>query len=242
MEFNQGDATSYLLRIEERLEEVEEALEHIPDGQKNPVAENMKIHSAKEYRLAIVFIDINDFTGYLRRNGKYETAVMLNILNPIVIEVANYYDGFFEKNTGDGILAYFGAGKSDPRSTCLVAEFLAVIRWMVREVINDELTDHGYEAISISAGVDYGDSYVSRVGTSSTKNQQLNQITVISDAANIASKLESDAKDSEFVLGSGFESNHRDDCGWKDFVRYRGTVGGRSTYQYSAILDPFGTR
>lgn len=98
-------------RIDDRVETVEERLENIPTDRKMPDLEDMTIHSAKRFRLGTVFIDINDSRGYMDRNGVEGTLFMLNNLIPELMELVREYNGYFEKNTGDGILAYFGAGK-----------------------------------------------------------------------------------------------------------------------------------
>jgi len=54
----------------------------ISRGRTNPSLEELTIHSAKKYRLGIVFVDINDFSNYMSRNDDEDTLFMLNVFIP----------------------------------------------------------------------------------------------------------------------------------------------------------------
>lgn len=191
-------------RVNEQVSIVEERLEHIPDSYSMPELEDMTLHTAKKFDLGIVFIDINDFTDYTDRNDYDEVLFMLNLFVPEAMELVRDYEGYFEKNTGDGIMAYFGAGEDDTDTATLVIEYLSALKYALANHINPCLRDHGIEPITISAGATMGEAYISRIGVHS-----LNRRTAISTAANVASKLEHASESNEFYVGEGiYEYTH----------------------------------
>jgi len=95
-------------RIEERVETVEERLEDIPKGRTNPSLEDLTIHSAKRYRLGIVFVDINGFSDYMSDNDDEDTLFMLNVFIPEIMELVRDFGGKLEKTRGMGFLRTLG--------------------------------------------------------------------------------------------------------------------------------------
>jgi class 3 adenylate cyclase len=191
-------------RVDEQAAKVEERLEHIPDSYSMPDLEDMTLHTAKKFDLGIVFVDINDFTDYTDRNDYDEVLFMLNLFVPEAMELVRDYEGYFEKNTGDGIMAYFGAGQDDEATAALVIGYLSALKYALANHINPTLGTHGIEPISISAGATMGEAYISRIGVHS-----LNRRTAISVAANVASKLENASGANEFYVGEGiYEYTH----------------------------------
>ncbi|SFS92624.1 adenylate/guanylate cyclase domain-containing protein [Halostagnicola kamekurae] len=182
-------------RVEERVEEVEERLDEIPSGRTMPDKEDMLIGSAKKLSLGFVFIDINGFTEYCEENDEEDILMMLNIFIPEIMEIARHYDGTFEKNTGDGILVYFGSEDGDVEACQTVLLYLQTVKYALKYHINPKLEERNIVPISISAGASYGVAHISRVGVHS-----LNRRTAIGNSANIASKLEDIAEEDQFLI------------------------------------------
>lgn len=74
---------------------------------------------------------------------------MLNLFVPEVMEAARSSDGFFEKNTGDGIMVYFGANKSDGDIAHTLLEYLADVKWITANHVNPYLEKHDVEPVTI---------------------------------------------------------------------------------------------
>ena len=212
-------------RIEDREDTIDERLEEIPSGQTTPRLESLNLHSAKEYRLGMVFVDINDFSGYISRNDGEETLFMLNLFVPEAMELVRDYNGKLEKNTGDGILAYFGAGDDDDEAVESLLEYLATLKWSLANQINPILDNKNIETITISAGAAYSTVYISRIGAHSG-NQQMNRLTAVSSGANVASELEDMAGTNEYFVNDGvYENSDRED-GWGQHLDDRGRHEG----------------
>jgi class 3 adenylate cyclase len=209
-------------RVKERAEAVDERLEHIPDGQTMPDLEDMTIGSAKEFRLGIVFLDIASFTDYSGSNDDEDVLFMLNVLVPELMELARDRDGIFEKNTGDGIMVYFGAGEIDISIADDVIHYLTDVRTALRKHVNPCLKSYGVDPVALKAGATLGSTYISRIGIN-----RLNRRTAVSIAANVASKLENRAKGGEFLVGSVFNKLGRNgNRDWAQYLERRGTLPG----------------
>lgn len=228
---------SYMNKIEERIEErgelIEERLEEIPQGYTNPQLESQTLHSAKRYRLAICFVDINDFSGYSYRNNDKDTLFMLNLFVSEIMELVRDYDGKLEKNTGDGILAYFGASSSDTEAVDTLFQYITTVKWVLENHINRKLNDSDREPITISIGASYGDANISRIGARSG-NQQMNRLTAVSTNANVASLLESMAGVDEYFVGEGVSACANDK--WTELLEYRGQLDG---YTWGSVVQGY---
>lgn len=184
--------------IEDHAELVDERLEDISEGETIPDLEDMRIHDAKKFRLGIVFIDINDFTQYTSDNPDKDVLFMLNVFVPKAMELVREMDGAFEKNTGDGLLAYFGAEEEDEDIAETVLFYYLMIQLLLHSGVNPILEEYDVESISISAGAALGDTYISRIGIHS-----LNRRTAVSTNANVAAKLEGMAGTNQYYVNQG---------------------------------------
>ena len=184
--------------IEGHAELVEERLEDIPDSYSMPDLEDMNLHEAKKFRLGVVFIDINDFSGYAWRNKRRDVLFMLNMFIPPIMESVRKFDGAFEKNTGDGILAYFGAGDDSDEIAETVLEYFLTAQYLLDVEVNPILEDYDVEPITMSGGAALGDVHISRIGVHS-----MNRRTAVSPTANVASKLEDKAGNDQFYVSQG---------------------------------------
>lgn len=205
-------------RVKEQADKVDERLDHIPDGWSMPDREDMLLASAKKFKLGIVFIDVNDFTTYSGSNSEKDVLFMLNLFIPEIMEIVRDYDGHFEKNTGDGILAYFGVGDSYDTTSETVLEYFATVKYALANHINPTLEDQGIEPITISGGAAVGKNiHVSRIGKHS-----LNRRTAVGNSANVASKLEDRADTNQYFVNEGIYQNADKEDGWGQYLKDQG--------------------
>lgn len=192
--------------VEDHAELVEDRLEHIPDSHVMPDPEDMDLHEAREFRLGVVFIDINDFSDYSERNNKEDVLFMLNVFIPKVMEGIREFHGAFEKNTGDGILAYFGPEDDDNEIADTILRYFFYVQMMLHMAANPILRDYNVEPISISASAALGTVHISRIGVHSMSRR-----TAVSSTANIASELEDIAGTDQYLVGQGVHKYASDD-------------------------------
>lgn len=222
-------------RVEERVNEVDERLSDIPSGRVMPDKEDMTIGTAKEFRLGFVFLDINNFTVYSSNNPDEDVLFMLNVAIPEFMDIVRDQDGIFEKNTGDGLLAYFGSGKNDVESCKDITRYISMVKYALANHINPILTEKDIEPITISVGATYGSAYISRIGVHS-----LNRRTAVGLSANIASKLENKTEENQYLIGHAVHNyahveggEHKCSC-FENLGRFESYVWGsdKVPYQY----------
>jgi class 3 adenylate cyclase len=131
-----------------------------------------------ERAMSVLFSDIRGFTTLSERLSPAETFSFLNSYlaraGPVIRESA----GFVDKYIGDAIMALFPRDPSDAVDAALKLQ---------REVrqFNDVRARHGGKPIAIGIGINYGDLMLGTIGET-----ERYETTVLSDAVNIASRLE----------------------------------------------------
>lgn len=213
-------------RINRRAKEAEERLQNISRGRTVPNKQYQLLNEAKSYNLAMVFIDINNFSKYILNNPDKEVLYMLSLFIPEAMKLVREYDGYLEKNTGDGLFAYFGFGKEPNESIADALLYLSTVRWILIKEINSILEDSNIEKISISAGATYGHVYLSRIGERDHE-QELNRLTAVSPFANLAYKLEDMADEGQFLTGPRLEQYSGD---LKDYLSVSHIIDGYHWY------------
>ncbi|WP_435159839.1 adenylate/guanylate cyclase domain-containing protein [Haladaptatus sp. DFWS20] len=187
-------------RLYRRADHIEERVRNISSGRSIPIKEHQRLNEPKRFELAIVFVDINDFTKYVMDNGPKKALYMVSVFMSEAMKLVQDFNGYFEKNTGDGLLAYFGFGKDASEAVVELLSYLSTVKWVLNEHVNLLFEENKINSIQISAGAAYGPAYLSRIGAKNYE-QELNRITAVSNAANIASKLESIAGKNELLTG-----------------------------------------
>lgn len=195
--------------LNRRQEQLNDRLQQITEGQAHPRKWNMRLNEPKRYYIATVFIDIDEFTNYLIRNGLDATMYMLGLFIPEAVRVIDEYEGHFEKNTGDGLLAYFGFGKSAQESVADVLQYVTTIRWVLSHEVNPRLEQIDIEPVTVSSGATYGEALLVEIGTRSL-NSSLKRLTAVSSQVNTAFQLENQANTDEHLVGPSIE-HHADE-------------------------------
>jgi len=206
--------------VGEQAELVDERLDDIPDSYSMPDLEDMTLHEAKQFRLGIVFLDINSFTGYTQSHPPRDVLFMLNVFIPKVMDLVRGLDGAFEKNTGDGVLTYFGAGEDDDVVADSVLAYFFGVQLLLHLAVNPVLENYDVEPISISGGAGLGDTHISRIGI-----HGMNRRTAVSVTANVAAKLEDKADTNQYYVDQGIAEYASDD-GIGSLLEQAGTLAG----------------
>lgn len=147
--------------------------------------------------LCVLFSDIRDFTGISEANDAQAVTGMLNTYFSRWAGTIRKHGGIVDKFMGDAVMAIFGLEGGSPRksssgtaSACndAVACF-AEMRDSIPE-LRAELAEKGFPAIAdFGVGIHFGTVVVGDIGSDERKN-----FTVIGDAVNVASRLESACK------------------------------------------------
>src|SRR5687768_1730381 len=109
---------SQIARVEALRQRIVARAEPTAPGRVVPDEGDLSIGTGRRLDLTVVFIDISGFSSR-RSVSAAEQELMLRVLNLFMtemIKVIEDYGGNVEKNTGDGLMAYF-EDSSDSNST-----------------------------------------------------------------------------------------------------------------------------
>jgi adenylate cyclase len=132
-------------------------------------------------RVVVMFVDFRSFTVQAQQRSPREVVERLDRAFAVLVEILDRHGGIVNKFLGDGFLALFGAPiphEDDVRQAADAA------RDMLAAMERDNAT--GDWALRIGIGVHVGEVVAGTIGSPRRK-----EYTVIGDAVNLASRLES---------------------------------------------------
>ncbi|MCT7982385.1 AAA family ATPase [Laspinema sp. A4] len=140
---------------------------------------DVKVGDAVQKEMSILFTDIRDFTTLSETMTPEENFKFINSylsrMEPAILE----HQGFIDKFIGDAIMALFGGDADDA-----VKAGLAMLNRL--KEYNLDRAKSSYPPIQIGVGINTGDLMLGTVGGENRMDG-----TVISDAVNLASRVES---------------------------------------------------
>ncbi len=211
----------------------------VAPGRVIPAAEDIPIYDGRRLDATVMFLDISSFS---QRPGwtSQEQEQLLRILSLFFTEMVRIVDDFggeVEKNTGDGLMAYFVKGPQDTVSVQARAVAAALTMFYAADnFINPILVRSGIERVRFRICMDHGPITIAKVGLP----RGFNGIVAIGTTANIASKMLVSADPDSILIGEkvaqGLPQSWRDqwvkfkttDTGWF----YRDTGASYSYWEY----------
>lgn|GEM_PF-1523174 len=205
--------------------------EAVRAGRVVPENSDLPIGTGRRVNAAVLFVDICSFTSRPSNTAEEQENLLraLSIFFTEMFRVVKDYDGVVEKNTGDGLMAYFADSADGNGAERAVACALTMMS------SNTELTAHVLKTtapIEFRVAIDYGPITVAQIGAP----KLFGSIVAIGITANIANKMLRFAKANQIVIGQqvGFALPE----GWKErcFV-FEGETG--FVYLASETKYPF---
>src|SRR5689334_4114092 len=135
--------------------------------------------------MSVMFIDLAGFTGMSERLGDRIIPLLSRYFDSVSAEIQNH-NGTIDKFIGDAVMAFWGAPSPNPDHAVDCCRAALACRRAMEEAA---LVDDRGERIGIRIGINSGDMLVGNIGSEVRLNY-----TVIGDAVNIASRLESTNK------------------------------------------------
>lgn len=160
--------------------------------------------------LTVLFTDIRGFTSYSEELDPQEIVTMLNDYLSRMSEVILRFKGTIDKFIGDAIMAIFGAPifqKDHPVRACSVA--LEMMEELKK--FNELRLEKGDRPLEIGIGINTGEMTVGNIGS-----HRRFDYTVIGDAVNLASRLESLTK--QFGVNVIISENTMQACPARTFL------------------------
>lgn len=211
-------------RVEIVRRQIEAVNRTVAPGFMVPAPEDLSIGRGRRLEAAILFLDISGFTRRASETYAEQDAQVriLSLFFSEMIRIVGDFGGTVEKNTGDGIMAYFGRPiRSSPDTrqkslACAMYMFLAAER-----LINPIIIASGLDPLEFRICLDFGIITIARLGAA----KRFNHIVAVGAAANRTSKMLAHAQPGELLLGDAMLGGIQDN--WlRDCLAHTGTVSG----------------
>ena len=156
----------------------------------NNYEEYLKSSAGQKVEITVLFSDIRGFTTMSETTPPEKIVEMLNIHFTIMADIILKHNGTIDKYIGDAIMAFWGA----PVKTADHAEQAVLAGQEMLDglkEVNRILKERGFEhEIKIGIGINTGLVTIGNIGSEKKKNY-----TVVGDAVNLSSRLESITKE-----------------------------------------------
>jgi adenylate cyclase len=182
--------------------------------------------------MTVMFVDLAGFTGMSERLGDRIIPLLSRYFESVSAQVqAN--GGTIDKFIGDAVMAFWGAPANNPDHAVDCCRAALACQ---RAVLKQGLVDDEGHAVKIRIGINSGDMLVGNIGSEVRLNY-----TVIGDAVNIASRLESTNKlyGSQIIIGPETRRLAGDRISVRELDRLAvyGRSGGLQIYELLGMAD-----
>lgn len=188
-------------RARQRAANLSTRLQSISRVRDAPATEDILIGGAAETRAVVLFVDMVASTKLAIKYSRTPEKMLatLHLLIPTLQDVAYQHNGQVEKNTGDGLLAYFGIGTDTTDHAGATLALLAGVRMMdaTSTVVNALLAQRHLEKVAITIGADLGDVLIARIGI----QRQESPLVAVGVVANRAAKIQESAQPGQIRIG-----------------------------------------
>jgi adenylate cyclase len=163
----------------------------------HPAFEDLEVGERRTVSLAVVFLDLTDFTGRTFWDDEVEVVDLAHAVLTGFIEVVLLHGGYPLGLRGDGLFAGFGPGVPKVDATMALGACAFALDAVETEV-NPRLEARGIHRVQVRAGLDYG-----RITFVRTGNRHHSEVNPLGFPANFAAKCEKKANSWEIVVGEG---------------------------------------
>lgn len=170
-------------------------------GRVVPGEDDLAIGTGRRLNAAVLFLDVCGFSGRPSETATEQDIILrvFNLFFSEMIRIVGDYGGSVEKNTGDGLMAYFEDQAGTPPEGGSKRAVACALTMMDtnRELINPILQQSGVEALRFRVGIDTGSVTIAEVGAA----QRFHGLVAIGTRANVACKMLDVAKADEIIVG-----------------------------------------
>ncbi|MHC2485466.1 adenylate/guanylate cyclase domain-containing protein [Rhizobium leguminosarum] len=157
-------------------------------------ANSQETSPGREREIAVLFVDIRHFTTLTETRLPFDVVFLLNRYFAIIGKAVEQAGGRLDKFIGDGAMALFGLNTT-PEEACRQALNAAAAIVAEIEKLAAELADELVLPLRIAIGIHTGPAVVGTMGYGRVRS-----MTAIGDTVNVASRLESAAKEFEAAI------------------------------------------
>ena len=173
----------------------------ISAGRVVPTAEGVAIYDGRRIDASVMFMDICKFSQRPSWTDAEQQTLLqiIALLFTEMIRIIEDHGGVVEKNTGDGLMAYFVKQSSVDVSAQQRALSAALTMFSAKDrLINPIIQQSGLQTIDFRICMDHGPITVANVGAA----RGFKGMVAIGATANIASKMLGFADSNEILIGT----------------------------------------
>ncbi len=152
------------------------------------VSEGAPAGVGEERRVAILFCDVRDFTGFAEAHAPYDVIHVLNRHFRHVLAAVEAEGGRIDNFMGDGVMALFGLDDAPERAWRALRAGLNILGHA--EALSPWFEAQFHRPFRVGVGVHVGDVVVGAVGAGDRK-----RVTAIGDPVNLAARVEAANRD-----------------------------------------------
>lgn len=192
---------SQIARVKKLRDRISGSAEITTAGRVVPYDDDLVIGEGRRLQMAVMFLDISAFSQRASET-EAEQTMMLRVLNLFfseMIKIAEDYGGTVEKNTGDGLMAYFEDGPADSkdkgskRAVACALTMMATNEHLITPILVATLVPK----IDFRITIDHGPVTIARLGAA----RRFNANVAIGSTANFAAKMLSFAQPGDIAIG-----------------------------------------
>lgn len=202
------------------------------------LTESLRVSPApgREREVAVLFCDIRDFTRITSSSLPFDTVFLLNRYFAVVGRAVELAGGRLDKFIGDGAMAIFGL-ETEPETACRQALEAAkeILEGMDR--VSRELDQDLVQPLRVAIGIHSGPAIAGTMGYGRTMN-----VTVIGDTVNVASRLETLAKDLDAAIVISRRAAEQSKLELRGYAFQQVEIRGRAAPLEVCVIGPMAAR
>jgi class 3 adenylate cyclase len=206
----------------------------VSDGRVIPADGDLPIHVGRRLEATVLFLDICKFSERPSWTHSEQENLLrsLSLFFSEMIRIVEDFGGVVEKNTGDGLMAYFTRIPNDQTSSQQRAMAAALTMFSAADLIlNPFLRASNLEPFDFRICLDHGPITVAQVGIP----RGFSGIVAIGTTANIACKMLTDAEPNTIVIGT-YVLNGLPESWREKYVRFKTLETG---WYYTETGQPY---
>jgi class 3 adenylate cyclase len=166
-----------------------------------PGEDDLAIGTGRRLNVAVLFLDLSGFSVWPSETPAEQDLILrvFNLFFGEMIRIVEDYGGTVEKNTGDGLMAYFEDSAGNPPDADAKRAVACALTMMNanEQLINPILRASGVQEIHFRVGIDCGAVTIAEVGAA----QRFHGLVAIGTRANVACKMLDVAKPDDILIG-----------------------------------------